>query len=180
MALGGSSARRFAEAALALAVEQNAVDSWRGSLDRVAAALAGATLRLLRAPSISLAARRRALEEAVAGEPAGVRALLEMLLERDRIALLPDVARTYRELLDARAGVEKAVLTTAVPLDEAARRDLVARLERLTDKKLRATFSVDADALGGVVVRIGDHQVDGSVRTRLALLREQLAGRTAR
>lgn len=175
MALGGASAKRFAEAALALAVEQDAVDAWRDSLVRVAAAVSGAGMRLLRAPSISLAARRRALAEAVAGEPPGVRALLAMLLQRGRIALLPDIVRAYQELLDARAGIEKAVITTAVPLDEAARRDLVARLERLSGKKLRATFTVEAAALGGVVVRIGDHQVDGSVRTRLALLREQLA-----
>lgn len=175
MALRGASARRYAEALLELALEQGELDAWRASLERATAALSGDTLRLLRSPSISLATRSKALEEATAGEPGGIRGLLFTLLERDALRLLPDIRRSFEDLIDAREGIEKAVITTAVPLAEAERQDLVARLERETGRTLRPTFRVDPAILGGALVRVGDHQVDGSLRTRLAQLRERLA-----
>lgn len=176
MALRGASARRYAEAVLELADERRAVAAWTTSLDRVAAALDRDTLRLLASPSIASADRRAALERACEREPAGVRALLLNLLERDRILLFPEIVRAFHDLLDARAGIGKAVVTTALPLDDRAQRDLVARLEKATGRKLRASFAVDPAMLGGTIVRVGDHQVDASLRGRLARLRAHLAG----
>ena len=175
MALSGSSAKRYAEALLELAGESREIDSWTAALDGVAQSLSPEALRLLATPSFPLESRRAALERVTAEQPVGIRALLQTLLERERIAMLPAIARAYHDLLDAREGVEKAVITTAVPLDDAAQRDIVSRLEEVSGKRLRPTFVVDAAIQGGVIVRIGDHQVDGSVRTRLATMRQQLA-----
>lgn len=175
MALGGSTPKRYAEALLDLAVQQGAVDEWRASLERVSASLSADVFRLLASPAYPLAARRQALELATAAEPVGIRSLLVTLLERERIALLPAIARSFYDLLDARAGIEKAVITTSVPLEERERAALVQRLERDSGKRLRATFETDPELGGGMLVRIGDHQIDGSVRTRLALLRDRLA-----
>src|SRR5207248_9619966 len=105
----------------------------------------------------------------------GIKALVQTLLERERLALLPAIVRSYHDLLDVRDRIEKAVITTAIEVTPAERRELVARLERESGKRLRATFVVDPALQGGLVVRIGDHQIDGSVRTRLAALRQQLA-----
>jgi F-type H+-transporting ATPase subunit delta len=175
MADKGSTAKRYAEAILELAVEGRNIDEWTASLDRVTAALTPETLRLLGAPTYPLDARRRALDAATEKELAGVRALLNTLLDGERLVLLPRIARAFHDLLDARAGIEKAVVVTAIRLSEAEQKKLVATLERSSGKKLRAGFEVDPTIMGGVVVRIGDHQVDGSVRTRLALLRDRVA-----
>ena len=175
MAAVGSSAKRYAEAILELATAQRNVEEWTASLDRVTAGLAPEALRLLGAPTFPLEARRRALESVSAKEPSGVRALLHTLLEPKRIALLPRITRAFHDLLDARAGIEKAVIVTAIPLAEPERTALLTKLERASGKKLRATFEVDPKIMGGVVVRIGDHQVDGSVLTRLAVLRQHVA-----
>jgi F-type H+-transporting ATPase subunit delta len=175
MALTGSAAKRYAEAVLELAEESRAIEEWTAALDRIVSALSREALRLLSAPSFPLTARRAALDGATAGEPAGVRALLQTLLERERIALLPAIARAYHDLLDERKGIEKAVITTAVPLDADQQREIVSRLERATGKRLRASFIVEPALKGGVVLRIGDHQLDGSVRTRLGAMRQQLA-----
>ena len=175
MALTGSSAKRYAEAVLQLAEESRDVAQWTNALDRITQSLSPQALRLLAAPSFPLEARRTALERVTADESPGIKSLLQTLLERERIALLPAIARAYHDLLDEREGIERAVITTAVPMDEARQRDIVDRLERITGKKLRATFVVEPALQGGVVVRVGDHQVDGSVRTRLALMRQQLA-----
>ncbi len=175
MPLTGSAAKRYAEAFLDLAEERRAVDESAAALGRMAEALSGEAFRLLASPEHPIDSRRRALELVTASEPALVRALLFTLLERGRIALLPAIARAHRDLLDARAGVEKAVITTATELDESERRALVERLERASGKTLRATFAADPSLIGGVLLRIGDHQLDGSVRTRLAVMRDRLA-----
>lgn len=175
MALGGSKARRYAEAFLELADEAGATEKWVESLDGVTASLSAEGLRLLGNPTFPMEMRRRAVEAAIESEPAGVRSLLATLLEREAIAALPAITRAAHDLLDKRAGIEKAVITTAVPIGESERRDIVARLERDSGKRLRATFDVDPALQGGLVVRIGDHQVDGSIRTRLATLRQVIA-----
>jgi F-type H+-transporting ATPase subunit delta len=175
MALTGSGAKRYAEALLDLAEEAKAVPEWTAALERISQGLGPEALRLLTSPSFPVASRRAALERATAGEPAGIRALLQTLLERERIALLPAIVRAYHDLLDDREGIERAVVLTAVEMDESRRREIVSQLERGTGKRLRATFVVDPSIKGGVVLRIGDHQIDGSVRTRLALMRQQLA-----
>lgn len=175
MPLGGSAPKRYAEALLDLAERHGDVEEWRKALDRVTAALTGDVLRTIASPAYPLDARRKALELATADEPAGIRSLLVTLLERGRIALLPTVARSFEDLLDARAGIEKAVITTAVPLAEGERGTVVRRLEADGGRRLRARFEVDPSILGGMLVRIGDHQIDGSVRTQLAVLRERLA-----
>ncbi len=178
MALAGSSARRYAQAMLELAEERRSVDEWRASLDRVAAALDRETLRVLASPSISMARRRTALERASAQEPAGIRALLMQLLARGRIVIFPNIVRAFHDLLDAREGIVKGVVTTAVPIDERARRGLVGELEKTTGRKLRATFSVDPAILGGTIVRLGDRLIDASIRGKLAALRERLVTTT--
>jgi F-type H+-transporting ATPase subunit delta len=174
LALRGSTGKRYAEAILELGLEQDNLDEWIDSLERLSDALPRDVLRLLSAPSLSLEIRRRALEAATKQEPKGARALLLLLLESGRISRLPDIARALRDLLDARAGIRQASVTTAVPLDEAAQKAIGGRLERSAGS-LRLTFNVEPELLGGVVVRIGDRQVDASLRTRLALLRERLA-----
>jgi F-type H+-transporting ATPase subunit delta len=175
MALGGSAARRYAEAMLDIAAEAKAVDAYRASLARFASALGTEMLGLLRDPGVPLARRLAAMRDAAASEPAPVRALLEMLIERGRIALLPRIAATFGELVDERAGIAKARVTTAVAIGRPEQERVVAELGRATGKTIRATFAVDRALLGGATVQVGDHLVDASVRARLDDLRRQLA-----
>ena len=175
MALGGSAPRRYAEAMLDLALAANAVDGFHTSPDRLAAAFAGPAVRALRDPGIPIARRRAAVAAATAAEPADVRSLIRLLVERDRIALLPDIARAYGTLVDRRAGIADARITTAVALTQAQRDDYVRRLERTSGTTVRATFAVDPALLGGAKVQVGDRLVDASLAARLAELGAQLA-----
>ena len=173
MALGGSSARRYAEALLEVAGGD--VAAFRASLDGIAAALGREQVRRLRDRRIPLGERRAALEQAVAREPAAIRAVALLLLERDRIDSVGAVARAFGDLADAREGIVHAKITSPVELNAAARAELVARLERETGKKLRATFGTDPTLIGGLQIRLGDHLIDASVRAQLASLRARLA-----
>ena len=175
MALSGSSPRRYAEAILDIATEAKATGRFRASLDRIAAALDERTLRVLRDPSLPLARRLAAAAEATADQPGPIRALVAILIEKGRVALLPRIARGFGELVDQRAGIAKAKITTAVEIDRAQRDRMVAELGRATGTTIRMTFAVDPALLGGATVQVGDHLVDASLRTRLETLRAQLA-----
>lgn len=175
MPVSGSSARRYAEAVLDIAVAEGAVDRYRASLDRLRSAVDARSLRRLADPSVPIGRRLAALAGAAAGEPAPIRGLLRLLVERDRIALLPRIAEAFGDLVDARANIAKALVTTAVVVDDDARDRMVRQLERATGRTIKAEFAVDPALLGGATVQVGDHLVDASLRTRLETLRRQLA-----
>jgi F-type H+-transporting ATPase subunit delta len=176
VALSGSAPRRYAEAMLDLATAEKAVDAYRAALDSLAAGLTPQAIRALRDPSVPVRQRMAAIEAVTTGQPKAIRSLLLLLEQRDRIAILVDIARAFSDLVDRRAGIVKAKITTAVALDEAQQRAFVARLERSSGKKLKATFAVDAELIGGARVQLGDHLVDSSVRAQLNALRHSLAG----
>jgi F-type H+-transporting ATPase subunit delta len=101
--------------------------------------------------------------------------LVLLLLRRGRIEQLPRVAAEFRRLDDKRNGLTHATATSAAPLGPDEVRAITARLEQLTGGTIALETSVDPDLLGGVVVRVGDRLIDGSVRGRLERLRNQLA-----
>ena len=175
MALSGSAGRRYAEALLALSPNEHAVAECRASLEKLGPVFDRVTVAGLRDPSVPMKQRVAALSAALAGEPASIRSLTVLLLESDRIALVPQIALAFGDLVDRRERIAKARITTAVPLTEPERRELVNRLERESGRKLRATFAVDPSLIGGAKVQIGDHLIDSSVRAKLVALGRQLA-----
>jgi F-type H+-transporting ATPase subunit delta len=176
MALGGSGPRRYAQALFDLAGEEGAVGAYRSSLDRLATALAPDVVHVLRDPRMPFEGRRAALEAATKDEPAAIRAVLELLLERDRVGIVPQIASAFGDLVDRREGVVKARITTPVTLDDGERSALLGRLEEASGKKIRATFLVDASLIGGAKVQVGDRLIDSSLRVQLEHLARQLAG----
>jgi F-type H+-transporting ATPase subunit delta len=175
MALSGSAARRYAEALYQIAVSEKGVDDFGVSLQRLEQALTGDVLRALRNPGIPLRARRAAIDAATAGEPKAIRSLLDVLLERERVALFPRIAAAYADLVERRAGIVKGRITTATRLSASDREDLVRRLERSSGKKIRATFTVDETLIGGAKVQVGDRLIDSSLKAQLDELRRELA-----
>ena len=106
---------------------------------------------------------------------ASVRAVLDILIERDRIALVPDIARAFGDLVDRREGVVHAKIATSVELSERERGDVVRQLERASGKTIKATFTVDPRLIGGARVQVGDRLVDASLRAKLESLSRELA-----
>ena len=175
MALSGSAARRYAEALLALAPDERTVVAFRTSLEKLAPVFDRVTVAGLRDPSVPMKQRVEALTTALRGEPEVVRSLLVLLLENDRIALVPQIALAFGDLVDRREGIAKARITTAVPLRETEQRELVRRLEGESGRRLRATFAIDPTLIGGAKVQIGDHLIDASLHAKLSELERQLA-----
>jgi F-type H+-transporting ATPase subunit delta len=174
-ALTGSSARRYAEAVYQIAVSEKAVDDFAASFERLRQALGREILRALRNPGIPLRSRRAAIDAATAGEPKAIRSLLDLLLERERVALFPQIAASYIDLVERRAGIVRGRITTATEIGASEREQLVRRLERSSGKKIRATFTVDASLIGGAKVQIGDRLIDSSLKAQLDELGRELA-----
>jgi len=177
MARSSSSARRYADAAFAIAQRDGTCERWRAESATAAAAFGDERLaRILGNPALPIAARsqllRTVLGESVSGP---VLNLALLLLQRGRIDLLPRVAAEIARLDDLRLGVVHATATSAAPLLPDEVRAMTARLEGLTGGRVELTTSVDPSLLGGVVVRLGDRLIDGSVRGRLERLRSHLA-----
>ncbi len=173
MALAGSASRRYAEALFDAAVGEKTVPAYRASLDKLSLGLA-TSFRALRDPSVPLRQRQAALARATEGEPAAIRSVLQLLLERDRVGLLPQIAAAFGDLVDRYLGVARAKISTAVALDDARRAQLVARLEKASGTKIRATFVVDPSLIGGAKVQIGDHLIDSSLAAQLQALRRSI------
>lgn len=104
----------------------------------------------------------------------GAKATLRLLAQKRRLAALPDIARALARLVDEDANVVRAEVTSAGPLTEAYLGRLRGELEKATGKKVTITHKQDKSLIGGVVTRIGDQVIDGSVRARLAGFRDSL------
>lgn len=176
MARSTSSARRYAEAAFAVAAESSSYAAWRDDLARAGAALAEPGLaQVLANPAIPLAERERLLADTAGrGLAAKPLNLLRLLLQRGRIELLPKVAAEFGLLDDQRQGLSRALVTSAEPLAGAELEALTERLERLSGGRTILTSRTDPSLLGGLVVLLGDRLIDGSVRGRLERLRGRL------
>ena len=92
---------------------------------------------------------------------------VQLLIEYDRLTLLPEIFGQFELLKNEREGVVDAQITTAFALEGAQLAGLVADLERRFKRKINPQVSVDRDLIGGVRVVVGDEVIDGSVRGKL-------------
>jgi F-type H+-transporting ATPase subunit delta len=129
-------------------------------------------------PAYPLTARKNGLSALVKRLhiPAQAARLLEILLQKGRMDLLPEVAQEFRKLEETTLGRVAVELTTASRLDPRLEKSVVASLEKFTGKKVRLTQIVDPAVLGGARTRIGSVIYDGTLSTRLQKLKLLLIG----
>jgi F-type H+-transporting ATPase subunit delta len=172
-----SIARNYAAVLLTLARKVKAADEWAALINAVASAVEeNVTLRrFLAAPQVSAADKNAVLGKGLAGKvpPLFVK-FLQKLVSNRRQTMIPDVATEYGNLLDAAEGRVHARVTVAREMNEADQQALAAQLTRALKKTVVPHVSVNPAILGGVIVRVGDTVMDGSVRRRLGVLRARM------
>lgn len=99
---------------------------------------------------------------------------LRVLLQNGRLADLGEINDRFAAVLQQRSGVVSAEITSARELPDAERAEFETNLEKITGKKVNINYAINRDIIGGVVTRIGSTVYDGSVKTKLENLREQL------
>ena len=176
MARRVTAARRYAEAAFEIGRADRTLDAWERDMATIGATMKHPQLRrLLQHPAIPFAEKERVLR-AVMGRgvaPPAVKLVLLMVRRGRPGAVEPMIAR-FSELLRRERGVALAQVRTALPLDDAQRAEVAARLRVLTGSQVEMDETVDPDLIGGIAVRIGDQLYDASVRSRLERLRARL------
>lgn len=101
---------------------------------------------------------------------------LQLLLRNQRLSEIGEVNKRLALILDQRAGLVAAEVTTARPIPPASVQALQGKLASVTGKSVRLTFATDQELIGGLIVRVGSTVYDGSVRNQLYQVERQLAG----
>jgi F-type H+-transporting ATPase subunit delta len=170
-------ARRYARAGFDLASERGELDAWERDLRSLATVLAGAEAQAFVASRRVTREAKESFLQRTAGELTPlVWNLVRLLNHKGRLALLPQIAEVFQELVDDARGVAHAQVLTAVPLSDDERQALTRRLSELTGKEVTIHPHEAPEILGGLVARIGDELIDGSTRSKLEALKRQLAG----
>ena len=174
-----TSANRYAKALFDVALEEKAdlaqVDR---DLEAVATMMKGSPdLAAASGRGVVSDAQRQSLMEAVSKAmtlTTPVTKLLVLLATSRKLNLVPDLAAAYRERLLAHQNIIRAEVTSAAPLSPEKTQALADSLSKVTGKKVELSTSVDPELLGGVVATIGSTVYDGSVKTQLQKLRQEL------
>jgi F-type H+-transporting ATPase subunit delta len=174
-----SASLQYANALADIVLQQGAAEPARRQLADFEAAYAESPeLRnFLASPAVTRQEKHSVIEKLVARLAASriIRNFLFVIVDNQRAHLLPQIVEFFEKVLMHRQGVAEADVVSAVELNNAQKSTLLQTLERLTDKKIQAKYTLEPGLIGGAVVRIGDTIYDGSLRNRLNLLRAQLS-----
>lgn len=169
-------ARRYAQAALELALEHNNVDQWRADLSALAEIWEQTQIALrLEDPKLGRARRMQEARELLQGRvnPLVLNMVL-LLVERGRAALVPRVAAAFERIEREREHRVTAYVTSAIALTDPQRANLRQRLGQRTGSTVDLVENVDPSIYGGLIVRVGDELIDASIAGRLRRIEVQL------
>lgn len=173
--MASGSARRYAQAITELAQENGTFDAWQRDLGLLNALVSDPEVRrYLEHPGVPNDQKVRAVDSVLEGSTPEARNLLHMLIERRRISIVPALVQLVDEAEMAARGVVLVDVTTADALDDAGKELVREQLARIVDKDVELRLHVDASIIGGIVARIGDQVIDGSVVNQLRRLRARL------
>ena len=173
---GRPTARRYAQAVFQIALENDSLDQWSSDLDQIADALGdGDFLTFLEAPQVPEREKLQGIDTVFTGMSDLARNLLGVLVDHRSVRFAVIVRDQFRALADAHNGVARATVTTAVPLTDEQRGRVSELLGELVGAQVDTSEDVDPQIVGGIIARVGDHLIDGSVSTKLRNMQDALA-----
>ena len=167
----------YAEALFGVAKERGKLDAIREQLGQFADALeANRDLAVFFfSPYFSTAEKRDGIQRAISGAEPELVNFLELLVEKHRMPVIFRIRRQFDDLWAQENRLLDVTLTSAVELDPAIVERVGAEIERQTDRRVQLHSRVDEDALGGLVLQVGNMVLDASIRNRLEKLRKEIA-----
>lgn len=170
--MASSAAKRYTQALTEIAQESNTFDAWQRDLDTLAALVSDDEVRnYFVSPSVQVDDKLKTAEAVLGDAQPEARTLLRMMIERRRLRLLPEIASLFAEEVLASKGIVTVDVTTADALDDAGEQLVRERLKGIVGKDVELRLHTDANIIGGIVARIGDQVIDGSVQNQLRRLR---------
>lgn len=176
MAEKATIARPYARAAFAYARESNTLAPWGDALNAAGATIADPRVKkLIGNPKIAPAQLIDFIAEVssiggVGKVDSKIRNFLDELVRNRRLGLLPEIAAMFEAMRNEVENVADVQITSAVALSDAQRQRMADALKKRLKKDVRLHCDVDANLIGGAVIRSGDLVIDGSLRARLEAL----------
>ncbi|PZC50825.1 MAG: F-type H+-transporting ATPase subunit delta [Chloroflexi bacterium] len=168
-------AKRYAQAVFAIALEDGALEEWRVELVRSAECLADDQTKVfLQSPKVNFQRKLELLHAALSDVRENVSNLVGLIVKNGALQILDGVVLEYQKLLDDLQGREQVEITTAIELEEEQKSRLQKQLKDLFGKEIVLNTNVSQDILGGILIRVGDMIIDGTVRERLTILKQRV------
>lgn len=174
--LKGPVARRYAEAVFEIGAQHETIDRWHDDLGTLAEYLGNRRLAfILKEPKVPYTRKEAIVRDLLSGKvlPEALNLAL-LLVERGLAELAPTIRDSFETLYNDYRGQAHAQITTAIPLDDSLRAQITAELTQLTGKRILLEEKVDPSILGGAIARVGDTLIDGSLKRRFQLLRQNI------
>jgi len=174
-------ARRYAKALFAVGKENDAYEAYNEILQGVAGLYISTpeVADALTNPLYPIDVREKVMAGLI--ESIGVDKVsanfLNLLVEKKRAEILPEIAEEFQMMVDDEKNISHGSVTSAVELSDELQAKVQAALEKLTGKKVELSTSVDPSLIGGIVAKVGDLVLDGSIKTQLAGLKDSIKGR---
>lgn len=174
-------ALRYAKAILNTAVEQKIESQINDEMKLIDETVDGSKelQTLLKSPIVKSSVKKEILSKIFNGKTSTLsNSLIDVLIENNRLPLLDKVASSYNIIYDHLKGKEVAQVTTAVPLNDALKQKVLAKVKEITGKEASIKNIVDTSIVGGFVLRVGDIQYDASIANKLQTLKRQFDHQT--
>ncbi len=175
-------ARRYSHSIFRMALENKDVNRWQSDLRKVTSLMRDQVLySRIADPGVAADEKSKTLSQRL-GEvnPMAIKLVL-MLAAKNRLALLDEIDEDFQTLVDNYRGIEgteTAEVTTAIPLDADYQLKVAQRITEIIGKPVIIKPKVDPSIIGGIIIRVGDKLIDGSIRSKLAALKKDLGGVT--
>ncbi len=173
-------ARRYAKALFAVGQEEGKSQSYRDALNALGdflgsypEAIDGLTNLLY-----PMELREKVMAQLISAVQADklLSNFLNLLVEKKRAGILPEIATEFQSLVDADQNISRGKVVSAAAISEELQTKVQTTLEKITGKKVILTTEVDPSIIGGIVAKVGDLVMDGSIKTQLAGLNESIKG----
>jgi F-type H+-transporting ATPase subunit delta len=171
-----TSIKRYAQAVFEIALESNKLKEWQSNLAKIAKLVEDDEfISLAENPKVPFDMKTKLVQEKLGKTEPMVLNLVYLLISKGKLKTANLISEEYDRLLNEHYGIKSAEVTTAIPLDNVEKEKLSQNLETLIGKKVSMQVQVDPDILGGFIARIDDSLIDGSIRSRLEMLKQRLA-----
>lgn len=171
-------ANRYAEALFQLSEEENITEEIHSQLQEVVGLVKSNKdlENVLKSPLVSKSEKVDLIEKIFSNQVnKHLKNFLKILIEKGRITSLKSIELTFKQLLNDKNNVIEGTVISAIPMEQRKIKELEDKLSKKYNKNVTLENKVDESILGGVLVRLGNTQIDGSVKTQLNNIKDQLS-----
>jgi F-type H+-transporting ATPase subunit delta len=170
---------RYSKALFRIALDEKKLNECQSGLRKIASVVDDTSLfTLLESDKVSFNNKAKVLVERLGDINPLVLKLLSQLMTKGRLSIINEIADEYQRLLDNHRGIEGAEIaevTTAVSLDDEYKLKLAQRITNIFGKPVVLKHTLDSSVIGGIIIRVGDKLIDGSIRSKLMKLKKELS-----